>query len=50
MRTVLPLAATVAAVILALAALLTLSMERYVVSGTFFVLTAFAIYVRETTN
>lgn len=50
MRPLLPLAATVAAVILAIAALLTLSMERHVLSGTFFVLTAFAIYVRETRN
>jgi hypothetical protein len=32
----------------AVAAFLTLAMEMHVVSGTFFVLTAFAIYVRET--
>lgn len=40
--------ATVLAGVLAAAALVTLSMELYVVSGTFFVLTAFAIYIRET--
>ena len=40
--------ATVLAVALSLAALVTLSMELYVVSGTFFVFTAFAIYIRET--
>lgn len=40
--------ATVAAVLFALIALVLLSMERLVASGTFFVLTAFALYVRET--
>jgi len=39
--------ATVAAAVLAVAAFVTLSMELHVVSGTFFVLTAFAIYIRE---
>lgn len=42
-----PLIATILAVVLALAALVTLSMERQVISGTFFTLTAFAIYFRE---
>lgn len=40
--------ATVVAAVMAIAALLTLAMELHVVSGTFFVLTAVAIYVRET--
>lgn len=39
--------ATVLAAVSALAAFLFLSMERYVVSGTFFVLTAFSIYLSE---
>lgn len=42
------IAATILAAVLAVAALLSLSMELYVVSGTLFVFTAFAIYVRET--
>lgn len=41
-------AATVLAVLLAVTAFVTLSMERQVLSGTLFVLTAFAIYIRET--
>lgn len=40
--------ATVLAVVLAAAALVTLSMGLHVASGTFFVFTAFAIYIRET--
>ena len=40
-------AATVAAALLGIAALVTLSVDRFVLSGTLFVLTAFAIYVRE---
>ena len=43
-----PTAATVMAVVLAVAAIVTLFMQRPVVAGTLFVLTAFAIYVRET--
>lgn len=39
--------ATVLAVVFAAAALVTLSMERHVISGTFFTMTAFAIYFRE---
>jgi hypothetical protein len=42
------IAATILAAVLALAAFLSLSMELYVVSGTLFVFTAFAIYIRET--
>ena len=42
------IAATILAAALALAAFLSLSMELYVVSGTLFVFTAFAIYIRET--
>lgn len=42
-----PLIATIIAVLLALAAMVTLSMERHFISGTFFTLTAFAIYIRE---
>lgn len=42
-----PLVATVLAVLLLLAALVTLLMQRPVISGTFFTLTAFAIYYRE---
>lgn len=40
--------ATVGAVALAITGFITLSMEQFVVSGTLFVLTAFAIYIRET--
>ena len=40
--------ATALAVVLALGALATLSMELYVLSGTLFVFTAFSIYIRET--
>lgn len=47
MVNVIPLVATATAVILFLAALVTLSMELYVVSGTFFMFTSFAIYIRE---
>ena len=41
------LLATVAAAVLAVAAFITLSMELQILSGTLFVLTAFAIYMRE---
>lgn len=41
-------AATVLAVVLAVAAFLTLFSQRPVLAGTLFVFTAFAIYVRET--
>jgi len=44
------LGATVFAAVFALAAVVTLSMKLYVVSGTFFVFTAIAIYVRETSD
>lgn len=40
-------AATLAAIGLGIAALVTLWQELHVVSGTFFVLTSFAIYLRE---
>jgi hypothetical protein len=40
--------ATILAAILGVAAFLTLFMQRPVVAGTLFVLTAFAIYIRET--
>lgn len=43
-----PAVATVLAAVLAAAALVTLFMQRPVAAGTLFVLTAFAIYVRET--
>lgn len=46
----LPVLATIAAAILAVAAFVTLFMQRPVVAGTFFVLTAFAIYLREKTS
>lgn len=39
--------ATIAAGALAIAAIATLTMGRHVISGTLFVLTAFAIYIRE---
>jgi len=39
--------ATVTAAVLAVAAFITLSMELHILSGTLFVLTAFAIYIRE---
>lgn len=42
------LVATLVAVTLAVTAFVTLSMENYVLSGTLFVLTSFAIYIRET--
>lgn len=48
MATARKILATVSAVVLAIAAFVTLAMQRPVVSGTFFVLTAVAIYVRET--
>lgn len=41
------LGATLAAIGLGIAALVALSMEQHVLSGTLFVLTAFAIYLRE---
>jgi len=47
MVNVIAVVATVAAALLGVAALVTLSMERFVLSGTLFVLTAFAIYIRE---
>jgi len=40
--------ATIAAAVLAVTAFITLAMELHVLSGTLFVLTAFAIYIRET--
>lgn len=43
-----PTAATVLAALLAIAAFVTLFMQRPVVAGTLFVFTAFAIYIRET--
>jgi len=43
----LPVVATGAAALLAIAAFVTLFMQRPVLAGTLFVLTAFAIYVRE---
>ena len=42
------LGATVFAAVLGLAAFVTLAMEQFVASGTLFVLTSFAIYIRET--
>jgi len=42
------LAATLVAVVTTIAALVTLWMELLVVSGTFFMVTAIAIYIRET--
>ena len=45
-----PMAATVAAAVLAAAAFVTLFMQRPIVAGTLFVCTAFAIYVRETSE
>lgn len=50
MGDLLPVLATVAAAILAIAAFVTLLMQRPVVSGTFFVFTAIAIYLREKTS
>ena len=47
MADLIPTAATVLAAVLATAAFVTLFMQRPVVAGTLFVLTAFAIYVRE---
>jgi len=47
MVNVIAVAATVAAALLGISALVTLSMERFVLSGTLFVFTAFAIYIRE---
>lgn len=43
-----PTAATIAAAVLAVAAFVTLFMQRPVLAGTLFVFTAFAIYIRET--
>jgi len=40
--------ATVAAAVLAVAAVVTLLMEQLVLSGTFFMFTSFALYIRET--
>ncbi|MEF8814695.1 MAG: hypothetical protein V5A55_12890 [Halovenus sp.] len=48
MVNVIAIAATVAAALLGVAAFVALSIDRFVLSGTLFVLTAFAIYVRET--
>ncbi len=48
MADLIPTAATVFAVVLAVLAFVTLFMQRPVVAGTFFVFTAFAIYIRET--
>lgn len=42
------LVATVLAAVFPIVALVTLSMERHVVSGTFFLFTAFSLYYRET--
>jgi len=39
--------ATVAAALLAVAAVVTLLMEQLIVSGTFFMFTSFALYIRE---
>lgn len=43
-----PLLATIAAGLLAAGAITLFIFEQYVASGTLFVLTAFAIYIRET--
>lgn len=43
-----PVLATVGAVILTIAAVVALLMQRPVVAGTFFIFTAIAIYLRET--
>lgn len=48
MADLIPTAATLLAVVFAATAFVTLFMQRPVVAGTFFVFTAFAIYVRET--
>jgi hypothetical protein len=50
MDDVIPLMATVLAVAFAAAALVTLSMDLHVASGTLFLFTAFSIYLRETTG
>ncbi len=42
------LGATVLAAVLGLAGFVTLAMQEFVLSGTLFVFTAFAIYIRET--
>jgi len=47
MSNLLKIAATVGAVLTTIAALVTLSMELFIASGTFFTFTAFAIYIRE---
>lgn len=47
MVNLLKLGATIAAVIAAIGAFVTLSMELYVPSGTFFTFVAFSIYIRE---
>lgn len=39
--------ATIAAALLATAAFVTLLMEQLIVSGTFFMFTSFALYIRE---
>jgi len=48
MDDVVPLVATVAAAVLAIAATVTLFMQRPVVAGTLLIFTALAIYLRET--
>ena len=50
MVNVIAVGATVAAALFGLAALVTLSADRFVLSGTLFILAAFAIYVRETSK
>jgi len=47
MANVVALATTGLAVVLAAAAFVTLAMQQHVASGTLFVFTAFAIYIRE---
>lgn len=48
MRNLLSPLAIIGAVILTVIALITLSMELYIVSGTAFTFVAFLIYIRET--
>ena len=45
-----PLVATVAAGAFAVAAFATLSMQRFILSGTLFMFTAISIYIREITR
>jgi hypothetical protein len=47
MANLVKIAATIGGVLLMLGALVTLSMEQYIASGTLFMFTAFAIYIRE---